>query len=154
METRQSKLTRFGVGTVAILIFTIMYVILILDYLVATLLPQQILEMIDCHCSRQNLSKFVSTKMALAARGTQSIAFIPSDPSIRSAEALVWSGQRPCASLTLGCAEHLCRTLEAMEASPVDESSDYGGYGSEDFEQARRGSRVSGFRVAFSDVQC
>ena len=47
----------------------------------------------------------------------------------------------------------MSKPLEAMEASPVDQSSDYGGYGSEGFEQARRGSRVSGFRVAFSDIR-
>ena len=45
------------------------------------------------------------------------------------------------------------KPLEAMQASPVGRSSEYGVYGSEDAKQARRESRVSGRRAAFSDIQ-
>ena len=43
----------------------------------------------------------------------------------------------------------MSKLFAAMEAYPGDDrNSDDRGYGSEDFEQARRGSRVSSCRVA------
>ncbi|CAE7859581.1 unnamed protein product, partial [Symbiodinium microadriaticum] len=59
---------------------------------------------------------------SVEAKPELEVEAVPSEPSIRSAEA---SPPLP-----------LVRSSEhADEASPVDQSSDYGGYGSEDFEQ-------------------